>query len=103
MSNEIAENLVGVDELLQTLGESCVRTAARIEEISNSSALGASVRYVVPQFRVSVKLSFTKTGETVKGILFWKRSEGASSETLSEIEMNITAVPREPQPPPERI
>ena len=91
--NEISENLVGVDELLQTLGDACVRSANRIEAISNSERVG-SVRYTVPEFRVKVRLSFTKTGGNVTGILFWKKTEGASAETLSEIEMNIVAVPR---------
>lgn len=94
MSNEIAENLVGVDELLQTLGQSCLKTATQIEAISNSGLLGSDTRYVVPAFRVNVKLSFTKTGGSVKGLLLWKRSEGFSSESLSEIEMQIVSVPR---------
>jgi hypothetical protein len=91
--SDISENLVGVDELLQTLGDACVRSASRIEAISDSARVG-SVRYTVPEFRVKVKLSFTKTGGNVTGILFWKKSEGFSSESLSEIEMNIVAVPR---------
>lgn len=91
--SDISENLVGVDELLQALGDACVRSANRIETISNSERV-SSVRYTVPEFRVKVKLSFTKTGEKVTGILFWKKTEGVSAETLSEIEMNIVAVPR---------
>jgi hypothetical protein len=91
--SEIAENLVDVDKLLKDLGESCVNTARWVEFRSNLGNDGAT-RYVVPEFKVSVKLSFTKTGETVKGILFWKKSEGSTSEALSEIQMSIVAVPR---------
>lgn len=96
MSNEIAENLVGVDDLLRTLAHSCMRAAEHIETVSTSPLMNPALRYTVPAFRVNVKLSFTKTGDEVKGVLFWKRSEGFSNEALSEIEMNIVAVPRNP-------
>jgi hypothetical protein len=98
MSNEITESLVSVDELLQTLGAACIATASRIETVSNSTALGGRMRYVVPAFKVSVRLSFTKTGDSVKGILFWKKTEGVSAEALSQIDMEIVAVPRDAGP-----
>ena len=101
--SDISENLVDVDDLLRGLGEACVRSAGRIEALSNSNALGGAVRYVVPEFKVSVKLSFTKTGEKVTGILFWKKTEGVSTEALSEIQMSIVAVPRDPPPPAVRL
>lgn len=94
MSDNISENLVGVDELLRTLARSCLEAAKEVELLSNSPTLDRAVRYIVPSFNVSVKLSFTKTGNEVKGILFWKRSEGSSSESLSSIDMQIVAVPR---------
>ena len=94
MSDNISENLVGVEELLNTLAGSCLKAAQQVEQLSNNPLLDRSVRYVVPSFKVSVKLSFTKTGNEVKGILFWKRSEGESSEALSSIDMEIVAVPR---------
>jgi len=95
MAGEITENLVGVDELLRTLAGSCLAAARTVEAISNDDPLlNSSVRYAVPAFRVNVKLSFTKTGNEVKGILFWKQSEGVESSALSEIEMQIVAVPR---------
>lgn len=96
MSDNISENLVGVDELLQTLAKSCLSAAQQVEKSSQSDAPGSSVRYIVPSFNVSVKLSFTKTGNEVKGILFWKRSEGSTTEALSSIDMQIVAVPRTP-------
>jgi hypothetical protein len=96
MAGEITENLVGVDELLQTLASSCLEVANHVDLVSNSARLDHPVRYTVPAFRVNVKLSFTKTGNEVKGVLFWKQSEGFSSESLSEIEMQIVAVPRAP-------
>lgn len=96
MSDNISENLVGVDELMRSLARSCLEAAKQVELLSNSPALDRAVRYIVPSFTVSVKLSFTKTGNEVKGILFWKSSEGSSSETLSSIDMQIVAVPRSP-------
>lgn len=96
MSDNITENLVGVDELLRTLASSCLDAAKQVEQLSNNPLLNPSVRYVVPSFNVSVKLSFTKTGNEVKGILFWKKSEGDSTEALSSIDMQIVAVPRTP-------
>lgn len=96
MSNEITENLVGVDDLLRTLAQACMETARHVDQVSDDPRLDRPVRYVVPSFRVNVKLSFTKTGNEVKGLLFWKRSEGETSEALSEIEMQIVAVPRTP-------
>ena len=96
MSDNISENLVGVDELLRTLDGSCLEAARQVEQLSNHPLLDRSVRYIVPSFNVSVKLSFTKTGNEVKGILFWKKSEGSSSEALSSIDMQIVAVPRTP-------
>lgn len=97
MSDNISENLVGVDELLRTLAGSCIETAKHVEQMSNNPLLDPAVRYIVPSFNVSVKLSFTKTGNEVKGILFWKRSEGSSTESLSSIDMQIVAVPRSAQ------
>jgi len=94
MSDNISENLVGVEELLRTLADSCLHAAQHVEQVSNSPKLDHPVRYIVPSFKVSVKLSFTKTGNEVKGILFWKHSEGESSEALSSIDMEIVAVPR---------
>ena len=96
MSDNISENLVGVDELLRTLARSCLEAAKDVELLSNNPHLDRAVRYIVPSFTVSVKLSFTKTGNEVKGILFWKHSEGSSSEALSSIDMQIVAVPRSP-------
>ena len=94
MSDNITENLVGVDELLRTLAGSCLAAAQQVEQLSNNPLLDRSVRYMVPSFNLSVKLSFTKTGNEVKGILFWKKSEGDSTEALSSIDMQIVAVPR---------
>lgn len=94
MADNITENLVGVDELLRTLAGSCLEAAKQVEQLSNNPLLDRSVRYIVPSFNVSVKLSFTKTGNEVKGILFWKHSEGNSTEALSSIDMQIVAVPR---------
>jgi hypothetical protein len=96
MSDNISENLVGVEELLRTLADSCLEAAKHVELISNNPLLDQAVRYIVPSFNVSVKLSFTKTGNEVKGILFWKRSEGSETEALSSIDMQIVAVPRTP-------
>jgi hypothetical protein len=96
MSDNITENLVGVDELLRSLAGSCLAAAQQVEQLSNNPLLDRSVRYIVPSFNVSVKLSFTKTGNEVKGILFWKKSEGDSTEALSSIDMQIVAVPRTP-------
>ena len=93
--SDISDNLVGVDELLRTLGQACFGAARQIDSLNDSAALGSKMRYVVPSFKVSVKLSFTNTGGTVKGVLFWKKSEGFSSESLSQIDMEIVAVPRE--------
>jgi hypothetical protein len=98
MSDNISENLVGVDELLRTLANSCLSAAQQVEQASQDEANGSTVRYIVPSFNVSVKLSFTKTGNEVKGILFWKRSEGDTTEALSSIDMQIVAVPRTPPP-----
>jgi hypothetical protein len=94
MSDNISENLVGVEELLRTLADSCLGAARQVEQLSNSPMLDPAMRYVVPSFKVSVKLSFTKTGNEVKGILFWKRSAGETSEGMSSIDMEIVAVPR---------
>ena len=94
MAGDMTENLVGVDELLRTLAGGCLEAAKQVEVLSNNPLLDRSVRYTVPAFRVNVKLSFTKTGSEVKGILFWKQTEGFSSQALSEIEMHIVAVPR---------
>ncbi|MBS0444406.1 MAG: hypothetical protein JSR59_00510 [Proteobacteria bacterium] len=96
MSDNITENLVGVDELLRTLAGSCLAAAQQVEQLSNNPLLDRSVRYIVPSFNISVKLSFTKTGNEVKGILFWKKTEGDSTEALSSIDMQIVAVPRTP-------
>lgn len=96
MSDNISENLVGVEELLKTLADSCIQAAQHVEQVSNSPLLDPAVRYIVPSFNVSVKLSFTKTGNEVKGLLWWKRSEGSSTEALSSIDMQIVAVPRTP-------
>lgn len=94
MTTEISETLVPVDDLLLSLSDACIRTANRIEAVTSSSALGGGHRYAVPSFKVTVKMSFTKTGDTVKGVLFWKKSEGFESQSLSEISMDIVALPR---------
>ena len=91
--SDISDNLVGVDDLLMSLGQACFATARQLDALNDSERLACKVRYVVPTFKVSVKLSFTKTGDTVKGVLFWKQTEGASRETLSSIDMEIVAVP----------
>ena len=56
--------------------------------------LDRAVRFILPSLNVCVKLSLTQTGNEGKGILFWKRSEGSSSESLNSIDMQIAAVPR---------
>jgi hypothetical protein len=43
--------------------------------------------------KISVKLSLTNSGSTVKGILFSKTTEGFSAQTLSQIDIDIVAVP----------
>lgn len=97
MANEITDNLIPVDVLLKSLAGSCLQAAHEVS--SQSATLGPDgrgllpVRYVVPSFTVNVKLSFTRSGSEVKGLLFWKRSEGETHETLSNIEMQIVAVP----------
>lgn len=94
MTTEISETLVPVDDLLLSLSHACIRTAHGIEAITSSSKLSDHHRYMVPSFKVTVKMSFTKTGDTVKGVLFWKKTEGFESQSLSEISMDIVAVPR---------
>lgn len=97
MASEITDNLIGVDELLKTLARSCLQAALEVEKVATEIGPDGRnllpVRYVVPQFTVNVKLSFTRTGSEVKGLLFWKRSEGETAESLSHIEMQIVAVP----------
>lgn len=92
--SDISDNLVGVDELLRTLGQACFGAARQIDSLNDSAALGSKMRYVVPSFKVSVKLvhQHRRHGQ---GVLFWKKSEGFSSESLSQIDMEIVAVPRE--------
>lgn len=95
MSNDISDNLVSVDQLLNELSAACISAASFVDSVTSAKANAgmASVRYVVPSMKVSVRLSLTNSGQKVKGILFSKTTEGFSAETLSQIEMNIVAVP----------
>lgn len=90
MANDIAENLVDVDELLNTLSSACIRTAGFIDSVTASRP---GTRYVVPSMKVSVKLSLTNSSQKVKGVLFSRSTEGFSAETLSQIDIDIVAVP----------
>jgi hypothetical protein len=91
---DIADSVVGVDELLRTLSDACIRSAHLIEITSARSANSGGVKYVVPQMRISVKLSLSTSGGTVKGVLFTKKSEGFAAESLSQIDIDIAAVPQ---------
>lgn len=90
MANDIAENLVDVDDLLNKLGTACIRAAGFIDSATSNRP---GMRYVVPSMKVSVKLSLTSSGSTVKGVLFSKTTEGFSAQTLSQIDIDIVAVP----------
>ncbi|MBX3606622.1 MAG: hypothetical protein KF788_15190 [Piscinibacter sp.] len=91
MANDIAENLVDVDELLNTLSSACIRTASFIDSVTANRPGGT--RYVVPSMKVSVKLSLTNSSQKVKGVLFSRNTEGFSAQTLSQIDIDIVAVP----------
>lgn len=51
------------------------------------------VRYVVPSMKVSVKLSLTNSRPKVKGALFSCSTEDFNAQTLSQIDVDIGAVP----------
>jgi len=93
MANDIAENLVEVDKLLDALSAACIGAANRIAGSASAPGAPVGLRYVVPSMKISVKLSLTNSGSTVKGILFSKTTEGFSAQTLSQIDIDIVAVP----------
>jgi len=93
-AGEGAETEINLSELLQMMTSACTASARKLQDdMAQGPWRDSPVIYTIPTMKVSMKVSLTSTKEQVKGILFWKSSQGSTSESLSQIELEIVAIP----------
>jgi hypothetical protein len=97
-AGEGAETEIDLGDLLARMTKACTSSALLLQrEMAETQAWRDSpVIYTIPSMKVSMKVSLTSTREQVKGILWWKTQQGSSTESLSQIELEIVAIPNRP-------
>ncbi|MBI1397786.1 MAG: hypothetical protein GC151_17580 [Betaproteobacteria bacterium] len=92
-----AETELSLDEILKQLTDACTTSARQLQiAMEQPEWRDSPVIYTIPGMKVNVKVGLTATKERVKGILWWRTQQGTTTEALSQIEMDIVAVPRTP-------
>jgi hypothetical protein len=93
-AGEGAETEVNLTELLQRMTAACTASAQKLQaDMSQPPWRGSPVVYTIPRMKVAMKVALTSTKTEVKGILWWKTQQGTTAESLSQIELEIVAVP----------
>jgi hypothetical protein len=97
-AGEGAETEIDLGDLLARMTRACTASALLLQrDMAETEAWRNSpVIYTIPSMKVSMKVSLTSTREQVKGILWWKTQQGSTSESLSQIELEIVAIPNRP-------
>jgi hypothetical protein len=91
---EGVETEIDLGKLLQMMTSACTASARKLqEEMAQAPWRDSPVIYTIPTMKVSMKVSLTSTREQVKGILWWKTTQGSTAESLSQIELEIVATP----------
>ena len=90
-----AEMALGLDDILRQLTSACTSSAAELQKrMSEEPWASSPVVYTIPSMKISMKVALTATKENVKGILWWRTQQGETSQSTSQIDMEIVAVPR---------
>ena len=90
-----AETEIDLSELLGQLTGACMESARRLDAQMRGDAWKDSpVVYTIPTMKVTMKVALTSSRERVKGILWWRTQQGETTQSLSQIELEMVAVPR---------
>ena len=93
-AGEGAETEVDLTELLQRMTAACTASAQQLQaQMSQPPWSDSPVVYTIPRMKVAMKVALSSSKTQVKGILWWKTQQGTSAESLSQIELEIVAVP----------
>jgi hypothetical protein len=93
-AGEGAETEVDLTELLMRMTTACVVSAQRLQDqMAQPPWRDSPVVYTIPKMKISMKVALSSTKTQVKGILWWKTQQGTTAESLSQIELEIVAVP----------
>jgi len=92
----MAENEIQIGDLLKKMTVACTDSAKQLHQAMSSEQWDESIPhvYTMPKMQVSVKMALSYSESTVKGVLFWKSKTGTEANTLSEIKIELVAVPR---------
>ena len=93
-AGEAAETELDLAELLTRMTAACTASAQQLQEqMSKPPWRDSPISYTIPTMKVSMKVALSSTKTQVKGILWWKTQQGTTAESLSQIELEIVAVP----------
>lgn len=96
-----AEMELSLDDILRQLTDACTASARQLQRtMAQPEWRDSPVTYTIPSMKVNMKVALTASKQNVKGILWWRTQQGVTSEALSQIEMELVAIPRA-LPPPE--
>lgn len=92
-----AEMALALDDILGQLTTACASSAQALQQrMSEEPWASSPVIYTIPSMRVSMKVALTATKENVKGILWWRTQQGETTQSVSQIDLEIVAIPRQP-------
>lgn len=92
-----AETEIQISDLLKKMTKACTDSAQELHQAMKPDQWSDAIPYVytMPRMQMSVKMALSYSESKVKGILFWKTQSGTQADTLSEIKVELVAVPRQ--------
>jgi hypothetical protein len=93
-----AQSQVRLSELLKGLTVACTDSADQLRQTMQRPEWQAQpMYYAIPKMTVSMKVALSYSQSEIKGILWWRSQEGSNVNSMSNIEMEIVAIPRQEQ------
>jgi hypothetical protein len=90
-----AETEIDLTDLLGQLTAACMESAQRLDaQMQGDGWKDSPVVYTIPTMKVTMKVALTSSRERVKGVLWWRTQQGETTQSLSQIELELVAVPR---------
>ncbi len=91
-----AQSQVQLSALLKGMTVACTDSADQLRQTMQKPEWQAHpMYYTIPKMKVSMKVALSYSQNEVKGILWWRSQEGSKVDSMSNIEMEIVAIPRQ--------
>jgi len=92
-----AETEIQINELLRKMTRACTDSARELHRAMRPENWEGDMPmvYTMPRMELSLKMALSYSESKVKGILLWKSQDTKAASALSEIKVELVAVPRQ--------